>query len=275
MDNNGIFASPRTVTDLAECSFYHTMEIPGYGHVDGRFDLRGNESKYLGGVDLKGKRVLEVGCADGFLSFYMESQGADVVSIDLSEDQSWDLVPFADFEYQKVGVELARGIAKMNNSYWLCHNAFGSNAKVVYTSVYNIPDALGTFDVATLCATLVHFENPFRALQMATRRATETVVVTEVVGNKSFLSCLFGRFLSPSLVFLPEHRKYGKWDVEAAIDNLDHCLSWWLAPPNVVREFLRVLGFGKMRTSYHRPLYMGHKLLTYTIVAQRTAAMRS
>jgi hypothetical protein len=54
------YADPRAIRSLSECLFYHSMEIPGYGLVEGQWDLRGRESAYLGGLDFAGKRVLEV-----------------------------------------------------------------------------------------------------------------------------------------------------------------------------------------------------------------------
>lgn len=80
-----IFAEPPTVSDLRDCLFYHTMDIPGVGTVEGWFDLRGSVDQYLGYVPLGAKRVLEIGPASGFLTFYMESQGAEVVAVDVSE----------------------------------------------------------------------------------------------------------------------------------------------------------------------------------------------
>src|SRR5262249_47083940 len=69
MDSETPYASPRTVTDLADCYFYHTLELPGYGLVEGEWDLRAGAEAYLGGVDFRGRRVLEVGPASGFLCF--------------------------------------------------------------------------------------------------------------------------------------------------------------------------------------------------------------
>src|SRR5262245_36618662 len=83
MDSNGPYAVPRTVTDPADCYFYHTMEIPGHGLVEGEWDLRPGVEAYLGGIDFRGKRVLEVGTASGFLCFQMEARGAEVVAFDL------------------------------------------------------------------------------------------------------------------------------------------------------------------------------------------------
>ena len=89
------YAAPRRLTDPRKCYFYHTVEVPGFGLLRGRLDLRGRERDYLGGVPLRGKRVLEIGPANGGLSFYMERQGAEVVAYDLSDRHGWDMVPYA------------------------------------------------------------------------------------------------------------------------------------------------------------------------------------
>ena len=69
-----LYASPRNVQNLSDCFFYHTMELPGIGVVEGQWDLRGRLDDYLGGVPLVGRRVLDVGSASGFLSFEMEKK---------------------------------------------------------------------------------------------------------------------------------------------------------------------------------------------------------
>ncbi len=48
------FASPRSVV-LADCSFYHSMDLPGVGAVTGEWDLRGRVDEYLGGVQFGGR----------------------------------------------------------------------------------------------------------------------------------------------------------------------------------------------------------------------------
>ena len=37
---NGIYAAPRDVANIADCFFYHTMNVPGQGTIQGSFDLR-------------------------------------------------------------------------------------------------------------------------------------------------------------------------------------------------------------------------------------------
>ena len=51
--------------DLSDFVWYHASELPDGTVLPGVWDLRGHESTYLGGVDLAGKRVLELGPATG------------------------------------------------------------------------------------------------------------------------------------------------------------------------------------------------------------------
>ncbi|GAI92786.1 unnamed protein product, partial [marine sediment metagenome] len=96
-----------------ECYFYHTMDIPGFGCIQGPWDLRKVAHEYLGSVDFKGKRVLEIGTASGFLCFYMESLGAEVVACDLSENQLMDLVPFSRRDHEQRILDHRAGIRRV------------------------------------------------------------------------------------------------------------------------------------------------------------------
>src|SRR5690242_1099326 len=96
MAGQDVYAEPRVITELRDCDFYHTVDVPGHGCVRGPWDLRQGIDRYLNYAHFSGKRVLDVGSASGFLSFHMEKQGAEVVSYDLSAvDGRWDVVPFA------------------------------------------------------------------------------------------------------------------------------------------------------------------------------------
>ena len=66
-----------------DCHFYHTLELGNGEVVDGGWDLRGTEQDYLGHVRFDKLKVLEFGPASGYLSFWMEEQGADVTVFDL------------------------------------------------------------------------------------------------------------------------------------------------------------------------------------------------
>src|SRR5204863_6395062 len=124
-----IFATPLKVEDADDCYFYHTMELPGHGVMEGRdWDLRAGVDEYLGQVDFAGQRVLEIGPASGFLTFEMEKRGADVVSVEVTEEHGWDFVPYPPDELEQVFGPRRLVMQQLKNSYWFSHAAHRSNA---------------------------------------------------------------------------------------------------------------------------------------------------
>lgn len=248
-----IYNKRRYVNDLKECYFYHTMELPGMGTINGDWDLRSNIKNYLGGVDFKGRRVLDVGCASGFLSFYMEHQGAKVVSFDLDKGGDWDMVPFAKWvEFERVSEARKAVIAKLNNAYWLAHRLLDSKAKVAYGSVYAIPDAIGPVDVAVYGSILLHLRDPFLALQNGLKLAKHTVIIAEPLRDRD------PKAAEPFLGLLPN---------AATVEPKD---AWWDIRPGWVVRALGVLGFEEVETSYHTQRYNGREEELYTVVGKRT-----
>jgi SAM-dependent methyltransferase len=257
-----IYARPRPVTDLGDCHFYHTTDIPGVGCVDGEWDLRGGLADYLGQVPLAGKRVLDVGAATGFLTFAMERLGAEVVSYDLSENDSWDTVPFPSLDHRVLDAQRREHIRRLNNGYWLCHHAFRSRAQMVYGPVYEIPDAIGPVDVAVFGNILLHLRDPFLALYSALRLTREMVIVTEMLTRRYFYLRYLHRFGPPCLRFVPRAVNPERND------------TWWSLTPELVRRFLGVLGFGDTRTTFHRQASRRGRPRLFTIVGRRTVALR-
>src|SRR5271157_3419337 len=94
------FETPRDVRHADNCFFYHTLDLPGIGEVEGCWDLRGRFDEYIGGVRLRDKSVLDVGTANGFLTFEAEKRGArEVVSFDIGDAKFQHLLPFKDDLY--------------------------------------------------------------------------------------------------------------------------------------------------------------------------------
>ncbi len=251
-----VYAKPFDVRDAEDCYFYHTMEIPGHGLAEGQWDLRDGVEAYTGGIDYHGRRVLEVGTASGFLCFHLERQGAEVVSYDLSADQSWDIVPVASVDLDQVIAERREIMHRINNGYWFAHRAFGSKAKMVYGTVYDIPVEIGAVNISTFCSVLLHLRDPFFALQNAARLTTDAIVVTDMVSPYGPVAP--GTPPRPRLEFVPEFRKGGPTD------------TWWFLTPEIVQEFLGVLGFENSTVTHHRQkAYWGEPEL-FTVVAHRT-----
>jgi 2-polyprenyl-3-methyl-5-hydroxy-6-metoxy-1,4-benzoquinol methylase len=254
-----IWAEPRDTVSIEDCDFYHTMDIPNHGMVRGQWDLRGLETIYLGNVRFQGKRVLEIGTASGHLCFAMEKMGADVVAYDLSEEQEWDIIPYAGNDTKECISEHKKYLRRMNNGFWFAHKAFNSSAKAVYGTVYEIPDSIGQFDICTFCSILLHLRDPFLALQRATAHVKETVIVTDVVPKFRGKLLSIAEFITGSRLirFIPNAKK--RWPLE----------TWWNLSPRLVLEFLQILGFEHTEISFYRQKYNNEKIRMYTIVGHR------
>jgi hypothetical protein len=250
-----IYAEPRDITNINQCFFYHTIDIPGHGTMEGSWDLRDSVNDYMGNVEFKGKKVMEMGPADGFLSFEMEKMGADVVSFDLSKDYDWDIIPFAQYDYQRVLENRKQEIDKLNNAYWCCHRVLNSRTKVIYGNVYHLPDEIGEVDIVTYGAILLHLRDPFLALQQGLRFARETVIITEPLRNQLI------KFKQPYMKFLPDPK------------TIEPKAVWWDLRPEIIVRMIGVLGFEDSRVTSHTYRREGKPVLMYTVVGQRTQGL--
>jgi SAM-dependent methyltransferase len=248
------FVAPRRVEGPEGCFFYHTMELPGLGLIHGQWDLRGHFEEYVGGVDVAGKSVLDVGTATGFLSFEAERRGASrVVSLDMSDVRQQTLLPFKDKLYYQdrerwaelYGAEMER----WKDAYWLCHRLLDSRAQVFYGSVYDVPPALGQFDVVIIGSVLEHLSDQVTALGSIARVTKETlVVVTPLLQTEERIA----RF-------------------EPLASNPDYDYTWWTYSAGVYREVFRMLGFRieRITTGSYYYDYAGRWEERHTIVAVR------
>ena len=154
---------------------------------------------------------------------------------------------------------LKEHIRRLNNAFWLCHRAFESQAKVVYGTVYTIPEEIGAVDITTIGAILIHLRDPFLALEKALRLTRHTVVISETTLMRWFNPLrLAPRLVGPYAMFLPN------WHTGRPTD------SWWLLTPMLVRRMLGVLGFEKSHIRYHSQIHAGRRYRYYTIIAHRT-----
>ena len=254
------------------CEFYHSMEIPGLGEVQGQWDLRGHVQEYLGGFDLSGRRVLDVGTASGFLCFEMERMGADVVAFDLSPEHDWDVVPFGGSPDPETRQAMKEHIGRLNRGWHLACERLGSSSRLVHGSVYDMPaDQIGLVDIAVYGDILLHLRDPFRALEEGARLAAQGIIVTDTLppfrrGSGGLLPRFLGRLYHhrasrnlPTMTFIPDP------------PDSSNRLTWWYLTPSAVAAFLRVLGFKKTAVSYHDQFYVteDRTIPHFTVVASR------
>jgi len=222
----------REGADLTDFVWYHAFELPDGTVLPGVWDLRGHESDYLGGVDLAGKRVLELGPATGALTFYMERMGAEVVSFEAGFDVSIDTLPVkGDDQFHERLRVMQETIDRNHDAWWHLHRILGSSAKFVQGNIYDMPADLGTFDITVVGAILLHLREPWGALSQAARRTTETMIVTEPLQDDLDPPETNIMRFSPSA----EH----------------HLTNWWSIYPGAVVSMLERLGFGRTETTMH------------------------
>lgn len=229
------YAEPMPVNDASECFFYHSVDLPFSGPIKGHWDLRGVEADYTGRVNFAGKRVLDIGAASGFISFWMERQGAEVVSFDLADGAEWDVVPHYLVRDQLKGIRAAQGatLAKLKRAYWLAHREYGSNAKAAYGNVYAIPKEIGPFDVVFVGMVVGHMQDVFETLYQAAAVCDHTMVVTSI----------FEKHEGPFARFAPQ-------PADASNLRIKH---WWGLNIEVVSQMLGVLGFQVAEVTSCRP----------------------
>ena len=223
---------PAPLPPISDCEFYHTMDIPGYGLQPGQWDLHPNIGPYLGDIDFRGKRVLEIGTANGFVCFEIERRGGDVVGFDLAEELTYDAPPHgADYLRPDVYRD---GLRRIRNAWWLAHAALGSRARVAYGHANRIPAGLGRFDLGVLANVMQHLQDPVGALLGLCAISDEAVIVTEADWMHGVDDDLKG------MIYFDKDNPY----------------VWYQVKPQLVEAVLRRMGFNDVHRTEHRQLFM-------------------
>jgi len=248
----------REGADLGDFVWYHAFELPDGRVLPGAWDLRGHETAYLGAVDVSGKRVLELGPATGYLTFYMERMGAEVVSFEAGFDVPIDTMPVKGVDDPEGRQRVMQDtIDRNHDAWWYLHRTLGSSAKFVQGNIYDMPADLGTFDITLVGAILLHLREPWGALSQAARRTTGTMIVTEPLQDD----------------LQPPESNIMRFSPSAE----HHVTNWWSIYPGAVVSMLSRLGFGRTETSMHTQRhYLAHDIQgdaidqrMYTVVGQR------
>ena len=203
------------------------MDLPGVGTVIGDWDLRTGVDDYLGRLSFADTRVLEIGPASGYLTFEMERRGASVVSIEVPDDPGWDFVSFPSAVLDPVLPPRREIMRRLKNSYWFAHAANKSRAKLHYGDAYNLPDAIGEFDIALMANVLLHCRAPLQIVEQCARRA-KTLVIVEM---------FYPELEGSSICRLAPSAENKQWD------------TWWHFSTDFFRQYLGVLGFLKVETA--------------------------
>lgn len=153
---------------VSEIQWFHNYElIPGI-MTNGVSDMSERGPYFQIPQDLTGKRVLDVGCADGYFTFLAESRGANVVAID-----SWP-----------------------RQGFFLAHEVRNSRVEFHHMNVYDIsPARLGMFDIVFFFGVYYHLKNPILALERVASVTREySLIESEIMEPHSPEGEGFARF---------------------------------------------------------------------------------
>jgi len=141
----------------AEKGWWHSFELPGGSLVEGVCSLAGLKhrlAQFPIPADLTGKRVLDIGCWDGWFSFELERRGAEVMAVDC-----WDNPRFREM-----------------------HEAYRSRVEYRQFDMYELtPKRVGRFDIVLFLGVLYHLKHPLLALERVCALATDLAAVDSFV----------------------------------------------------------------------------------------------
>lgn len=127
--------------ELASCSWWHSIDLGAVGVTAGVHqldELRHNFTSFHLPEDMRGLRVLDIGCWDGFYAFEAERRGAEVTAIDCWHPET----------------------------FFAAKKALNSAVEFHEMSVYEISQArLGIFDIVLFLGVLYHLRHPLLALE--------------------------------------------------------------------------------------------------------------
>ena len=146
--------------ELEAHGWWHSIDLgggrvtPGAHRLD---ELRDNYARFGLPADLGGRRVLDLGCWDGFYSFEAERHGAAVVSVDC---------------WRPPG-------------YFIARRELGSRAEFEELSVYEVTrERVGAFDIVLFLGVLYHLRHPLLALERVCEVTRDFAVIeTHAIDN--------------------------------------------------------------------------------------------
>lgn len=238
--------------------FYQSIDLPD-GFHKGQWDHRNTTDPYLGKTDFRGKTVLDVGPGSGFWTFEIERRGGNVIAIELSENDKWDIVPHDGRAADEDIMGMKHAVAGIQEAFWHSHRLLNSRSEVIRCSVYDIPKHLEKVDIALMGNILQHLRDPFLGLECVASVVTQRLLVSESLWNSD------SEFVNkPLMQLLPTK----------ASRQVTH--SWYQTSPSLVQQMLEILGFDAVSWSMHHQLFVGtdfdqkqRMVPHYTCVADR------
>jgi SAM-dependent methyltransferase len=199
--------------------WYHSFYFDNGYRVRGAYDL-GRDIGAYPFPPLAGLRVLDVGPASGWFSFWFEQHGAEVTALDVAARADLDFyakrpsfgdLPGASFETMR--------------------RLLNSNVRTVHARVYDVQPSLGIFDLVFMGSVLQHLRDPIGAL-MALRSVCSGILIATITADPGLDQ--YAGPLAALPVLGPERFR-------------NH--TWWIPNRSAFELWLRASGFASADAS--------------------------
>jgi tRNA (mo5U34)-methyltransferase len=205
------------INSIAPPGWRHKIDV-GQGVVTpGREDSSKEMNRLHIDTDLSDKRVLDIGCSDGYFSFACEQRGAEVTAID-----NFTSTP------SQGGV----------NGFAIAADLLNSKATLINMSVYDIEELDGMYDTVLLINVLYHLRHPALAI--------DKIYSKLVPGGKLHIKSHFHQdFRLGSLGFDFNRKPIAKFYEGSELNNDPS--NWWGLNRLCIEAMLRSAGFKNIK----------------------------
>ena len=166
--------------------WYHTFAFHNGFEARGDYDIGLNIDEYGFPPDMAGLKVLDIGSASGWFSFFFEQRGAEVTAVDVPH---WDETDRFGY-WGRPAVEHPTlfgpdpdtvSLNPVSRTLWIMRALLRSRVRLVSAPVYEIrPELFGgqAFDLVFMGALLLHLRDPIGALMAARSVCRDRMIAT-------------------------------------------------------------------------------------------------
>ena len=248
---NDIFETPWAMPEHRDCYFYHSMDFPDGESVTGCWTIP-DFGSYIGNYDIKGKTVLDIGTASGYLAFNAEKAGAEVTALDMKTKDEFCGIPFPKVHpcvAERKRIFFDDCTTPLKKSWWYSWHKYKSNARCVYQPHKMLNEWSHNYDIVIAGAIVEHLSDPVTAIGAWASVAREAIIIpfTDVIDDDDQIM-----------------RTLNQWDYPG----YDH--GWWQLSAGLYRRIFSNLGFDFSTTETTALQISTGKLFTRpTIIACR------